>query len=71
MVKKIEFQTLLGKTFKSVVLNDDHTEITFTANDGKVYKLEHDQECCENVFVESIVGDLNDLIGESILRAEE
>ena len=37
---------------------------------GDLY-LAHFQDCCETVCIESIVGDLNDLVGVPILKAEE
>ena len=60
---------LKGKVLSSVVA--DHDEIVFTTVDGEVYKMLHVQDCCESVYIESIVGDLEDLVGEEILRAEE
>ena len=69
----MEFNSLLGKTLVSIkVVNDkDEDEIVFVANDGWVYTLYHNQDCCESVTIESIVGDMNDLLGHPILMAEE
>lgn len=64
------FDVLLGKTLVSVENREDE-ELVFTTDDGEVYRQYHQQSCCESVYVESIVGDLNDLIGSPILVAEE
>jgi hypothetical protein len=63
-----EVNVLKGKTLSSVEASDD--EIVFTTTAGEVYKMYHEQDCCESVYVESIVGDLDDLVGEEILMAE-
>ena len=60
---------LKDKVLKSV--NSTEDEILFTTADGETYKMYHSQDCCESVYIESIVGDLQDLVGEPILRAEE
>lgn len=65
----IPFSELKGKTLKSVINNGD--EIIFETVDGEQYKLYHNQDCCESVRVESITGDLEDLIGTPITLAEE
>ncbi len=65
-----ELKDLIGKTM-AFVENKNDEEIIFTTTEGKRYKLYHSQDCCESVMVEDIVGDLQDLVGEPILVAEE
>lgn len=67
----IQVEEFLGKTFSSVRLTEDKEEIQFIENNGTVYAMYHQQDCCEAVEVEDIVGDISDLIGSAILRAEE
>lgn len=69
-IKMENFSDLVGKTCTNVE-NIDDTEIVFTLDTGEKYALFHWQDCCESVYVESIVGDLSDLIGTPILVAEE
>lgn len=72
----IEIEILKGKTLKKVEkvdkkpINDHDDEIHFTVTDEEKYKLYHFQNCCEDVYIESIVGDLDDLVGSPILAAE-
>lgn len=46
-------------------------EICFETTDGEKYLMYHEQDCCENVDVNDVNGDVQDLIGEPILVAEE
>ena len=69
--KEVEFNELKGKVLTSVVVNEYNDEMKFVTTDGEVYTLYHAQDCCESVEIESIVGDLSDLVGEEILMAEE
>lgn len=66
-----KFSELIGKTLKEIrgAVGDDRLE--FICEDGSVYAMWHGQDCCEDVTIESIVGDLADLIGSPILKAEE
>lgn len=50
---------------------DDGEELRFTATNGRVFRLYHDQDCCESVSIEEISGDLADLEGHPLLEAEE
>lgn len=65
-----DFEILKGKTLVSVVNYKDE-ELIFTTDAGEVYKLYHDQDCCENVYIEDICGDLDDLVESPILEADE
>lgn len=75
MYEELKFEILKGKTLTSVkqLKNDDDEvyEIVFHTTENKKYRLYHSQSCCESVFVESIVGDLEDLLNTPILTAEE
>ncbi len=65
-----KFEDLLGKTLTRAERIGDE-EIHFDCTDGNAYVLRHHQDCCENVAIESITGDLTDLLGTPILLAEE
>lgn len=43
----------------------------FEQEDGEHFVLTHIQDCCEDVEIESIDGDLDDLVGVPLLMAEE
>lgn len=60
---------LIGKTIINIDKAED--EITFETSAGVKYKMYHYQDCCEKVSIDDVVGDLNDLIGSPILKAEE
>lgn len=68
--KAPKFSDLLGKTLKNVE-NIENKFLVFTLDDGRKFALHHEQDCCEYVAIESIVGDLSDLVGSPILKAEE
>lgn len=67
MYENIEI--LKGKTLRSVLVQDD--QIDFTDFEGHSYRMYHNQDCCESVFVEDVVGDIDNIIGSPILMAEE
>lgn len=67
----MDFSTLLGKTLVRVSVSTDDDRIEFETDDGRVFALYHSQQCCECVEIESVVGDVADLIGTPILLAEE
>lgn len=70
MLIDMDVSTLIGKTLIAID-SAEHEEIIFTTDTGEMYKLYHDQDCCESVTVDDICGDLLDLLGSPIIEAEE
>jgi hypothetical protein len=66
-----KFSELVGKTLTEVRGKAGDDKMEFLCDDGSIYVMHHSQDCCESVSVESIVGNLADLVGSPILRAEE
>lgn len=62
MNTKINFNKLLGKIFSNIEINHRKDELTFHTKDGEVFELKHQQDCCESVSIENIVGNFQDLI---------
>lgn len=72
-VPDYSLDVLIGKTCTHVdrVENEDGNDgIVFELDNGDIYMLAHKQDCCEDVVIESIVGELSDLIGTPIWIAE-
>ena len=66
---KAEINELVGKTLTKI--DKTHDELIFHCETGETYKMYHSQDCCESATIEDINGDLDDLIGTPILKAEE
>lgn len=64
------YDQLLGLTFRSVK-QDSNDELVFECDDGRLFTFTHVQDCCEDVQIEDICGDLQDLVGNPLLQAEE
>ena len=62
---------MLGKTFVQVSGSVGDGEMTFVTAQGERFMFAHSQDCCERVDINDIVGDLQDLVGEPLLVAEE
>ncbi len=63
-----KIEDMVGKTFTSIENKGD--ELLFHCEEG-TFRFFHDQDCCESVCIDDIVGDLDDLVGTPLLSAEE
>jgi hypothetical protein len=62
---------ILYKTIKFIKgLEEESDEVLFYCNDGSIYKMYHEQECCECVSIDDVSGNVDDIIGSKILQAD-
>jgi len=64
----MNFEDLKGMVLTQVDVTYD--EIVLHTADRK-FKLYHPQDCCESVYINDVVGEWSDLIGNPLLVAEE
>lgn len=70
--EKCGISELVGKTITCIDgLEKDSEEATFICSDGTKFIMYHEQDCCEVVSIDDVCGDVEDLIGSPILKAEE
>jgi len=68
LVYEPKIEDMLNLVFTEVTQDGD--ELRFKCSEG-TFIFFHLQDCCESVQIESVVGDLQDLVGEPLLLAEE
>lgn len=66
-----ELSQMVGVTMVSVTGKQYDEALRFTSDDGRCFSFYHEQDCCENVSIEEVIGDLDDLVGSPIVYAEE
>jgi hypothetical protein len=70
----VDFASLVGMKLTRIgkIEDDKHGDaLIFYADTGRVFFMYHESDCCETVYIESITGNLEDLIGSPITMAEE
>lgn len=68
----VDLDELVGKTLVDIQgAQVDGEEIIFTCSDGTKYKMYHEQDCCESVYIEDICGDVDCLLNTPITMAED
>jgi hypothetical protein len=66
------FDELVGLTFERIEgLDEGSPEVNLYTDCGRHFRMDHYQDCCEHVRVAEVIGDVSDLIGSPVLKAEE
>jgi hypothetical protein len=71
MATYVKFNDLHGRILKDISVDYINNIITFITITDEVYRMEHYQDCCEDVCIEDIIGNPDDLIGLPILLADK
>lgn len=68
----MQFQELENKILTQIDgLNEGSDFVKFTTFCGMSFRMHHYQDCCENVEISDICGDVNDLLYAPIVSARE
>ena len=67
----MDINILDGKILTKIEIADDKSNIKFVCKYGSKYLMHHYPDCCENVEVDEIIGDIKDLIDTPIIEARE
>jgi hypothetical protein len=54
-----------------MVANGGDAQIVFTSTDGSQWRMYHEQDCCESVWLDDVTGHFTDLLHTPILQASE
>ena len=68
-MRKVEFETLKGKILINIECKGDN-EIQFIDSENNIYHMYHEQDCCEEVYIKDICGNLSHLLDSPITMAE-
>ena len=45
--------------------------VVFQTESGKTFKMFHEQDCCENVYLEDVNGEVEDILNRKVISAYE
>lgn len=70
-MKHVDFSVLKGKVIVEISgMEKDSEEILIKCSDGTVYKMYHEQDYSENVWLEDVSGEVSNLLNTPILGAD-
>jgi hypothetical protein len=66
-----DFFTLKDQTIRKIINLQDESDTLQIITDKYKYHLYHEQDCCEFVRLVKIIGDIDNILNEEIIFAEE
>lgn len=66
---ELSIEDMVGLTF--ITVKREVESLVFTDEQNRQWEFCHHQDCCEDVYIEDICGDLEDLVGSPLVLAEE
>ena len=65
-------EEIIGKKIILVEgLEKDSDEVIFHLENGDKWKMYHEQDCCEYVWLEDIIGNIDNILNSEVLRFDE
>ena len=65
-------EEIIGKKIVLVEgLETDSEEVIFHLENGDKWKMYHEQDCCEAVWLEDIIGNIDNILNSEILKFDE
>ena len=64
---KFDYRTRTFTEFPLKFPTEGDGEIRFHTSCGRVFRMYHEQDCCEGVLIEEIIGDLRDLLNTPVV----
>ena len=68
--KSSNIEDMKGKTFINIEITEDKERIYFETDSNELFLMYHEQDCCEEVYLEDICGDIDNLLNAPIEFAE-
>lgn len=66
----VNINEFVGHTFTHIIRANADQNLLFITDDGAIFNMHHEQECCEHVYLADVCGSLDDLCFSPILTAE-
>lgn len=66
-----QVEDLLGHTVTDIIGAEVGCDVVLFIFKDATFKMHHEQDCCERVDLDDVIGDIEDLIGSPLTMAEE